>query len=441
MFILLWIRPVISIPVALALCYSLIETYRYSDPFHLEKRSNKVEIVIIVTILLIWVVSSGIGGLVWQNPWDHMFRNAIFNDLVHYDWPVLDSSYSDPRLLCYNFGFWLPSAMIGKLFGFQGGYFFQLIWAFIGVLLAFALISEYLKKVSILTAVIFVLFSGLDILLYFLGKIYSGSINTVLVELLNGVHLELKLYQFNSSSNTTLLYWVYNQTIPFWVGFMLLLRQKSNRSRLFVYMLILLYAPFPAVALVPMMLFLLLRKSNFVGPNGLKSIRFFFQESFTISNITGFCICLIIALFYMSNAATGALGFIEINQNTILEFGLYFVVEFLVFLAIILLAKKSNPILWILLTTMIVFSFVKLGNSYDFAWRTCIPVVFYCMLLITDIVVHNRLSSNRLLKIIVFFILILGCITPSMEILRTSRNTLAYIGNYDSVFASYFLAD
>ena len=53
----------------------------------------------------------------------------------------------------------------------------------------------------------------------------------------------MKLYQFSSASNTTLLFWVYNQIIPFWLVFLLLLRQTNNRTRLFVFMLMLLYSP------------------------------------------------------------------------------------------------------------------------------------------------------------------------------------------------------
>lgn len=425
LFLIYWIKPLISVPIIALFLYSFYLTYRNESPFQLSFKNTKTKITIILLILLVWVILSGIGGLVWQNRWDHMFRNALFSDQVKYAWPVIDTSLSQPRMLCYNFGFWLPSALIGKLFGLQAGYVFQIIWALIGVVLAFALISEHLGKVSVAAVVLFVLFSGLDIVLFFLGKIHSNTLQTALPELLQGTHLELKLYQFSSASNTTLLFWVYNQVIPFWVVFLLLLRQKNNRSRLFVYMLMLLYAPFPAVGCLPMVVYQFLQKSNFTEESGAKSVRTFFRNTITVSNVTGFLVCLLIALFYMSNIATGSLGTIKINASSLMEFALYFSTEFLVYLVFLVLFRKTDSIYWVLMISMVAFSFITLGNNYDFGWRTCIPAAFYTMLLIMKIVTDPQLG-RKWLRAALIVVLLMGSITPAMEVLRTLEHTAAY---------------
>lgn len=427
LFLAYWIKPLISIPVIALFLYSLFQTYRNTNPFQLELNRSKAKIAIIALVLLGWVVLSGIGGLVWQNRWDHMFRNALFSDQVRYAWPVIDASLSAPRMLCYNFGFWLPSALIGKLFGLQAGYLFQIVWAFIGVALAFAFICERLGKISIPVLVVFILFSGLDIVLFFIGKIHSNTLQTALPELIAGTHLELKLYQFSSASNTTLLFWVYNQIIPFWVVFLLLLRQTNNRSRLFVYMLMLLYSPFPAVGCLPMVVYQFLQKSNFAEISGKKSFRTFLRNTLTVENVTGLIVCLIIALFYMSNIATGSVGTIKINAGSLMEFALYFTTEFLVYLVFILLYKKADARYWVLMGSMVVFSFITLGNNYDFGWRTCIPAAFYTMLLIMQILTDPASGQTyKRLKFALIAVLVLGSVTPAMEMLRTVEHTAAY---------------
>ena len=214
-FLLGWVRPILSIPVAIAIVYCLIRNIQKTTPMQAGLFSNHRKLLLILAILFVWVVSSGIGGLVWQNRWDHMYRNAIFRDLVVYDWPVVNLAGDTPRGLCYYIGFWLPSAAVGKIFGFSVGYLFQIVWALIGVVLAFLLISEYLGAVNFKTLLLFLFFSGLDIIPFVLYNVHFGNAGEILSRLLQGEHLELLLFQFNSSSNLTLLYWLYNQTIPF----------------------------------------------------------------------------------------------------------------------------------------------------------------------------------------------------------------------------------
>ena len=147
---------------------------------------------------------------------------------------------------------------------------------------------------------------------------------------------------------------------------------------------------------------------------------------------------------------------------------MYLSTEFLVFLFFIVLYRKSDPAYWILLGTMIVFSFITLGNNYDFGWRTCIPAAFYTMLLIAKIL-SERAPTRKLLRFALIAVFVIGSVTPAMEVLRTVENTAAYysgasteplksnaldsvfdqannkcydnfVGVTDSVFAEYFLA-
>jgi len=467
-FLLGWVRPILSIPIALAIVYSLIRCIQKITPVQAGLFSNKNKLVIMIVILAVWVISSGIGGLVWQNRWDHMYRNAIFRDLVAYDWPVVNLAGGAPRGLCYYIGFWLPSAAIGKLFGFQAGYLFQIVWALIGVVLAFLLICDYLGGVNYKTLLLFLFFSGLDIIPFVLYNIHFGNAGEILTRLLQGEHLELQLFQFNSSSNMTLLYWLYNQTIPFWVGFMLVLREKRSASLVFTYALLLLFAPFPTLAMLPLVIYRYFRLSPEIISRTGFHLRQFVREAITVENMTGVLFGLVIAAYYASNAATGKMQLIDLSVNTIIHFVLFLGIEFIVYFVFVFRDAKKDSIWWILFGTMAVFSFVKLGISYDFAWRTCIPAAFYLMLLVMRYA-GNIAAKARWKKLLFLFVILLGCVTPVTEVLRTAENTVAiclgksdetlicnsmksvfdntkdicyenFIGKQDSIFATYLQA-
>lgn len=424
-FMVCWVRPLISVPVSFLIIYSFFLIIKTLPNSNVIFSNNQGKIILIFLLLLVWTVYSGVGGLMWQNRWDHMYRNALFKDLVSYQWPVVNHMLSEPRTLCYYIGFWMPSALIGKLFGYQVGYFFQLVWAYAGVLLAFLLLSEYLKKISFRVALLFVFFSGLDIVIYLLYKIKFHESAVIFSELLKGEHIELILGKFNSSSNTTLLFWLYNQSIPFWVGFLLLLQQNCNRNRLFTFMLMVLFAPFQAVALVPFVIYQFLHEFKQSDKAKYNKIKKFLCDCITIQNLTGFVVSAIIALYFMSNTAVQKIGISVKNAGDFVQLLLFLASEYVVYLVLIHKSIRRDGALIVLITTMIVYSFIQLGDSNDFAWRTCIPSTFYLLILVMKNILQKveKLKWKRVLLIIVILV---GFITPLMEFVRTSEHTAAY---------------
>jgi hypothetical protein len=74
------------------------------------------------------------------------------------------------------------------------------------------------------------------------------------------------------------------------------------------------------------------------------------------------------------------------------------------------------------MATMIACSFVKLGNNFDFAWRTCIPAGFYLMLVVMKECVYS-LDIKKIKYKLLIVCLLIGSITPAMEILRTTKHS------------------
>lgn len=155
-FLLGNVKYVISIPVTLLLSMAVFKAILNSPKMTVKLLKDYKKMIIILGIIIVWVMFAGIGGFIWQNIWDHKFRNAIFMDLVGKSWPVIEEGNG----LCYYLGFWLPSAIVGKIFGLQIGYAFQILWAVIGIFIAFGMICQYLNKIQIRNIVIFIFYSG-----------------------------------------------------------------------------------------------------------------------------------------------------------------------------------------------------------------------------------------------------------------------------------------
>lgn len=425
-----WLRPVyacfVAVPLAIAGAYTLREMFREQKRHPLLKQHSYAKILVILVLLFLWVIFSGVGGFIWQNRWDHMFRNAVFMDLVNRPWPVMQGDSA----LCYYLGFWLPSALIGKVFGLQIGYLFQVIWAYIGVVLAVFLIFKYIGAVKIRIILLFIFYSGLDVLVYYAkGLIDQQNLISLTMRLLSGEHIELLLRYFNSSSNTTLLFWLYNQIIPFWVGFMLILLQKRSQSIIVIFSLLVLYSPFPCVTLCPLIVYMIFRNRN-IQLSKFREIMVVLKDNCCVETLCAIPFLVIVGLYYLSNIATGKVRFLGLSPSKILFFSIFFIYEFGLYLAVLHNDNRNDPILGILLVTTAVCSFIVLGNSYDFAWRTCIPLSFYIMLLIAKKLI--AIKTGKRLGVCLLVLLCIGAITPAAEMMRTTWGELRVLAGESS---------
>ncbi|MCD7796925.1 MAG: hypothetical protein LUG95_04795 [Clostridiales bacterium] len=74
---------------------------------------EKKKLLILFVVALIWCWLGGTGGFFYQYL-DYNWRNAIFHDLINYDWPVIYEETQ--RMLDYFIGVWLFPALVGKFF-------------------------------------------------------------------------------------------------------------------------------------------------------------------------------------------------------------------------------------------------------------------------------------------------------------------------------------
>ena len=262
-------------------------------------KANAEKLVLAAVIIGFWVYFSGIGKLIFQTD-DHTTRNLLYEILVNYEWPVEDYGHG----LAYYIGFWMPAAVWGKIFGLQAGYIFQMVWAGAGLWLVYYLICQRLHCVKLWPLIVFMGFSGLD----WLGNLAMyASLDDIWGN--NVIEWWSGYWQF--SSNTTQLFWVFNQCIYAWLAMMLILREKNNRSLIFILGCILITCPFPFVGLaIFAVLFMLTRRYKvdkaeyMVGQKGW--VVPFLKDTITIPNIIGGGVTgLLTASFLMGNMAAG----------------------------------------------------------------------------------------------------------------------------------------
>ncbi|WP_033152036.1 hypothetical protein [Pseudobutyrivibrio ruminis] len=255
-----------------------------------------LKIIVIVLIISAWVLVSGVGGFFWQNE-DHYWRNEIFEILVNYKWPVVVGTSSGTKGLSYYVGFWMVPAVVGKLFGVDSGYFAQLIWAIVGVTLAYLLVCRRFKRVLIWPLIVFIFFSGLDIV----GQIVFNQGN--FVEYAIGDHIENWISGYQYSSMTTQLFWVFNQAIYAWIITAIIL-EETNAGVVLIMAAGIFSSTLPMVGLAPIVLVVIynniMRKKKYSGKRFLKV---FFESCITYENMIGGLCGIVLIMLFIGNGA------------------------------------------------------------------------------------------------------------------------------------------
>ncbi len=157
-FIFYWFRVYLALPlIALLLC--CIYSFFNEKTINTQIRKYANTLILLSTVIVI-TYFSGIGNFVKQSD-DYEKHNLIFHDLITYPWPVI----YDNQVLCYYVAYYLPVAWLSKLtHTIHLAEFYSFIWGGLGIFLSFLWIKRLLPKKPIYLIVLFLFFSGLDIL-------------------------------------------------------------------------------------------------------------------------------------------------------------------------------------------------------------------------------------------------------------------------------------
>lgn len=479
-FMLGWLKPVFSIPLVILIIICLVRIVlnnrhnpAISDNFRLS-RSAIIKLFVAAAFIIIWACLSGIGGVSFQVS-DHYWRNTIFEILVNHDWPVryeiVTAEGTSVRELIYYIGFWLPAAFVGKVLGLHAGFIFQTIWACIGCFITYYLICRKFKNVRLWYLLLFVLFSGLDVIgatllrnaipnyMYYDGlSIYSP---------LSTTHLEWWCdYQY--SSITTQLFWVFNQALPAWIATLLLIQRDDNRYRIFILGSLLLCSPFPLVGLLPFVFYWIVKRQkglfsfeNIVGGGISGIVSFLYLRansasqmhgtnaatlSFPVKYIMAAIVLLIIGgflyyfvrfknqkrLLYLVGIVLLGAG-LAYSVHAGFDFcvkigvlGVFILLEAGVYYVLIFKYQKKEPLYYITFIWLCICPLLTVGAGQDFCMRASVPALLFLYLMVTDTLIQTAKKRSYIHCALICIVLLIGAITPVHEIYRSIRYTIDF---------------
>lgn len=419
-----WLKPAIGRTCFVLFLMLWAAFYR---EYRQDKRTVTLQVwylAVLAGALVVWLALSGIGGIGYQNL-DFYVRNPLYADLVQRPWPLTyDLSLQPPAVqeICgsgtvgfvYYFFFWLPPALLARYLGLAQLWLF--LWCFAGLSLVLLQLHLYLQKQNLIIPAVFILFSGLDVLPFVLQE---GIVKTAHMEWWAG-HL------FQYSSNTTLLFWVFNQAIPLWLITACLLNQQDNRTTAGLCSLAFLFSPFATFGMVPIAVWSVFRKKQ----NMLKAI--------TPVNVAVPLLMLgIFGSFYLAKpGGLGANGFIWAVEDplqvakwylpfVLMEAGLYLICLHREMLRYDYLALAAVELL--------VIPMYKLTDANDFAMRASIPALFILCVAVMRYLLEHRDKFCIALAVL----LLLGACTAGTEMLRSVKFTLSPEGTPNLVGDSF----
>lgn len=485
-----------ALPVSLCIILSVFLATRDSEG--LEKftidRSLRTTLIIGGVFIVVMVLLSGIGDVFWQNN-DHATRNTTFDVLVRHTWPPTTKTEAGTELgLVYYIGFWLPSAIAGKLFSLGFGYFFQIVWAVLGMAIIWYLLCLMHKKIVVYPLVLFLFFGGMDIVGFNVVDALYDKLTTLQLgkwAFSKGsalsTHIEWWAAYYQYSSHTTQLFWVFNQCLPAWIATLLLLVERNNKNLVFIMGLTLISSSLPFFGLLPIFIWCVVCSHNegsFLNRPLTTNIKESFSSLFTFQNVAGGGFSGIISFLYFasniastasdSSASKGGLAWGDIvlvlviiglayfafakkifaNTKTFfylipvlplayflgktsaikLEFYFLFIIfEFVILAAIIAPAYGKSSLFYITCVGLLFAPFFKIGNSIDFCMRASIPLLVVLCLFSMFALKKYVTENKRILAALLALVLVLGAVVPFKEIVRTIEGTAYEIQTNGSV--------
>lgn len=421
-FVFGWFRLPLALICSAVIIVGLYFAMLYAPSLDIPRinKQNIPKIICAVILAVVWVYMSGIGGYAYQN-YDHMWRNAILETLVDSNWPVYVNDtapfFENPVAMIYYFAFWLPAAWVGKHFGIAAAYKFLFIWAVVGVLLIFCMISAFHKKMALPMMIAFIFFSGLDTVGAF---IYTNSADYTWF---NTLHMENWAPGFQISSMTTQLFWVFNQAIPAWLITLLIMHQKDNRSLVFIYSFSLLFCTLPAVGLIPFVAYFFIKrcvklwnKKAEIKENCIVLLK----DVMTFQNIAAGGIIGITSYLFLKSNATGNQGFeyTEIKKF-LMPYLMTVFFEFLIYHILIYKKQSKNGLYYVSMATLLVVPLIRVGPHVDFVMRASIPALVVLFVLVMDSLYSYLKEKNFIISGVIILTLALGGLTAQHEIMRT----------------------
>jgi hypothetical protein len=268
LFLLTWIHLWIGIPCVIFIVFYTWKTLKESNI------SNDETFIYLPTILLCFAISItlnyvlGIGEFRPQT-YDFQANNFKYYDLITHQLPVYYSKQQ--TYLCYYTGYYLPSALLAKVFGIETCRYFSFVWSVFGMGLIFLWISTFTRKNIVGLLTIILLFANAWFVIKFL--MYFEYFQ----EYLQPYYIQLNQFKLITTSLIRNYAWATQHTIPACLGVCILIDNFKHKTDLKYLLLMLLstmfWSPLTAVGLFPFVSFYFIKEiKNLFSSNSTKEL-------------------------------------------------------------------------------------------------------------------------------------------------------------------------
>jgi hypothetical protein len=336
-------------------------------------------------IILFIIFFSGIGHYTYQNN-DHLYRGALFADLVKYDWPVIYKVNGFPghflegktTMMTYYLGFYLPAAALGKAFGLEFGRFALFFWTFIGTVFVVFQTGKHLRKFNYK---LLLLFFGWGTL-FFIGTLYKNSFIDIYTETANPLWAGMILY---ADSNLGLIYWTFNQSLTGWLILLLIFNKGPKQNTFYLYSLTFFLSPFAFVGMLPFVIFMIWKNYEGTLKDDLwKNVK----KYLSFQNIIGAALVVCLNFIYIDSNKAGKFFQVLHHRPKILI--VFYLLSWAIIAFLISSKFKKNALFWLVVIVLIPLPFFQQGFGIDFPGRLSIPALLIMMLLVGQFLIEEK---------------------------------------------------
>ena len=413
LFLLTWIHLWIGIPCVLFIVFYTWKTLQKTTVSTHETfiSLSTFSFCLGISIILNYVL--GIGEFRPQT-YDFQANNFKYYDLITHQLPVY---YAEQKTyLCYYTGYYLPSALLAKVFGIETCRYFSFIWSVFGMWLVFLWISTFSRKNIIGLLMIVLLFANA----WFAIKLLINF--AYFQEHLQPYYIQLNQFKLITSPLIKNYAWATQHTIPACLGVCVSIdnfRTKTNLKYLLLMLLsTMFWSPLTAVGLFPFVAFYFLKDLKNVF--SINSIRSLMLMMFLILSFTP------LLLYFISTEGIHVNNTEFIWQTGVKSWWIFYLIytisNFIIWGFFLNHTKNQYKILWkIAVIFPSIIAIYRIGIYNDFNVRVSFPS-FFMLSILVGISVVEKLKIKSLIGVGIMLLIILN----SLANLNHLKNTFGY---------------
>ena len=413
LFLLTWIHLWIGIPCVLFIVFYTWKTLQKTTISTHETFISLSTFLLCLGISIALNYVLGIGEFRPQT-YDFQANNFKYYDLITHQLPVY---YAEQQTyLCYYTGYYLPSALLAKVFGIETCRYFSFIWSVFGMWLVFLWISTFTRKNIIGLLMIVLLFANA----WFAIKLLINF--AYFQEHLQPYYIQLNQFKLITSPLIKNYAWATQHTIPACLGVCVLIDNFRIKTDLKYLLLMLLstmfWSPLTAVGLFPFVAFYFLKDLKNVF--SINSIRSLMLMMFLILSFTP------LLLYFVSTEGIHVNNTEFIWQTGVKSWWIFYLIytisNFIIWGFFLNHTKNQYKILWkIAVIFPCIIAIYRIGIYNDFNVRVSFPS-FFMLSILVGISVVEKLKIKSLIGVGIMLLIILN----SLANLNHLKNTFGY---------------